>query len=208
MISAIIASTTTQVVLDRVGTSWTWYVIRGAGFAASGLMVLLMLSGIGQVTGWTYRIMEPIKAWAVHKALALAMGVAILTHIIFLLIDRYVTFTIPQLLVPFLSNYSNGTSLFGLAIGGLAMSFGIFALYAVTIIILSSLGLIDSRKRIWRWLHYLSYVAFILVFIHALLAGSDLKYGTFRFAWLGVLGIVLLAMIGRAMRAGTLRKSR
>ena len=35
----------------RVVTSWPWYIVRGAGFVAAGLIVLLMLSGIGQGLG-------------------------------------------------------------------------------------------------------------------------------------------------------------
>jgi len=47
-----------------------------------GLLILLMLSGIGQVTGLTYKIVEPVKAWVIHKALALALCGAIVVHVV------------------------------------------------------------------------------------------------------------------------------
>ena len=204
--ATLIASSTSQLVVHRVGTSWAWYIIRGAGFAAAALLILLMISGIGQVTGWTYRFMEPVRAWVVHKTLALALCAAIAIHVLFLLFDHFVSFSIPQVLVPFLSHYTNGTKLLGIGLGSLAVSLGILSMYGVAVIVLSSLGWIDSKKRTWRWLHYLSYFVMLFVFIHALSVGSDLKYGTFRAAWIFVMFIVLLAVIGRLLRVGTLRR--
>jgi len=202
------ASSTTQIALHRVGTSWEWYVTRGAGFAAAGLLVLLMISGIGQVTGWTYRFFEPVKAWLVHKALAIALCVAIAVHGLFLLFDHFVSFNIFQVLVPFDSHYTNGTKLLGIGLGSLAVTLGILAMYGVATIVLSSLGWIDSKKTTWRWLHYLSYFVMLFVFIHALYVGSDLKYGTFRTAWIFLIFVVLIAVISRLLRAGTLHRKK
>jgi hypothetical protein len=89
----LFAASTVSEAGKRVGAEWTWYVIRAAGFTAAGLIVLLMLSGIGHVTGFTFRFIEPIKAWLIHKALAYALCVAIAIHIGFLLIDHYIHFS-------------------------------------------------------------------------------------------------------------------
>jgi DMSO/TMAO reductase YedYZ heme-binding membrane subunit len=93
----------------------------------------------------------------------------------------------------------------GLPLGGLAMTMGIIAMYGVIIVVLSSLGWINTKKRAWRWLHYLSYIVMLLVFMHALYAGSDLKYGTFRLGWVLLTLVVALGVISRLWRAGTLR---
>ena len=190
----------------RVATSWPWYIIRAAGFIAAGLLVLLMLSGIGQVTGIIYRWIEPIKVWAIHKAIALALIVAIIIHISFLLIDHFVPFSIVQILVPFASHYTNGTKLLGIPLGGIAVTLGILSMYFVFILVLTSLGWIDTHKSAWRKLHYLSYVVAGFILMHALYAGSDLKYGIFREAWIALGGIVLIAVIARLWRAGTVPK--
>jgi|SRR5581483_2927127 predicted ferric reductase len=200
------AASTTQVVAQRLDASWTWYIVRGAGFVAAGLIVLLMLSGIMQVTGLIYRFIEPITAWAIHKALAIALCVSIATHIGFLLIDHYVRFSLVQVLVPLESRYSNGTSFLGVALGSLAVSMGILAMYGVAIIVASSLGWIDTKKRTWKSLHYLSYVVAVLIFLHALYTGSDLKYGLFRLAWIGIGGVVITGILSRLWRAGVIRK--
>lgn len=201
-----LASSTVQIATHRVETSWEWYVIRAAGFVAVGLLVLLMISGIGQVTGLTYRFIEPVKAWMLHKALAFALCASIAVHVLFLLLDHFVPFSLLQVLVPFQSHYNNGTTVLGIPIGW-AVSFGIMAMYGTVILVLSSLGWIDTKKGVWRKLHYLSYLVIFLVFVHALGTGSDLKYGTFRSVFLLLGFLVVLAVAGRLWRAGTLRKT-
>jgi predicted ferric reductase len=205
-LNQLFASSTTQIVTDRVADSWHWYIIRASGFISAGLVMLLMISGIGHVTGLTYKYIEPIKAWALHKAMALALVFSITVHGLFILFDHYIKFSFLQVFIPFLSKYNNGTSFFGLALGGLAVSFGILAMYGVAIIVLSSLGWIDSKKDKWRLLHYTSYLVVFLVFLHGLYVGTDLRYGVFRKVWeFGGL-ILIVAIISRLLRAGTLRQ--
>jgi predicted ferric reductase len=199
-------SSEVQLATSRVAASWTWYVIRAAGFVAAGLLILLMLSGIGQVTGLTYKLIAPIKAWAIHKALAFALCAAIVVHVGFLLVDHFMPFSLVQVLVPFVSHYSNGTRLFGIGLSSIAVALGILAAYGVAVIVLSSLGWIDTKQGIWRKLHYISYFVMIAVFIHALGVGSDLKYGLFRSAWIFIAGILVIAVLSRLWRARTLRK--
>jgi hypothetical protein len=201
----ILASTTT-IVKSRVTSVWPWYIIRASGFTAVALLILLMVSGIGQVTGLTFRYLEPIKAWALHKALAFALCAAIIVHGSFLLIDHYVKFTIPDIFLPFLNQYSNKSSLFGLNLSWLAVAAGILASYGIVIIVASSLSWIDTKKKIWKQLHYLSYVVAILVFIHALSTGSDLRYGIFRLFFIFLFVITLLAVISRIYRAGIIKE--
>jgi DMSO/TMAO reductase YedYZ heme-binding membrane subunit len=134
--------------------------------------------------------------------------VAIAIHIGFLLIDHYLPFTLAQILVPLVSHYSNHTELFGLPLGGIAVTMGILAMYGVVILVATSLGWIDSHARTWRVLHYLSYVVVLLVFFHVAYSGTDVKYGLFRNAWIG-LGLVVVAAIAvRLWRAGTTAKIR
>ena len=207
ILNTITAADTVTVVTHRVATSWPWYIIRAAGFISAGLLVLLMLSGIGQVTGIIYRWIEPIKVWAIHKAIALALVVAIIIHVSFLLIDHFVPFNIVQILVPFASHYNNGTKLLGIPLGGIAVTLGILAMYCVFILVLTSLGWIDTHKKTWRKLHYLSYVVAGFVLVHALYVGTDLKYGLFRESWIALGGLVFIAVIARLWRADTVPKN-
>lgn len=191
-----------------LGASWPWYLVRGSGFTAAALLILLMISGIGQVTGLTYKVLEPVKAWAVHKAMALALCGVIVVHVIGILIDKFVSFSLLQVLVPFQTSYTNGSRILGVSFGPWAVSLGILAMYGVVIIVATSLGWIDTHKRTWRWLHYLGYFVMLAAFLHGLSVGTDLRYGTFRAVWIGALLVVLLAVISRLARAGTLRRKR
>ena len=191
-----------------LSTSWPWYIIRASGFVAAGLLILLMLSGIGQVTGLTYRVLEPVKAWAVHRAMALALCVMIAVHVGLLLIDKFVPFSLLQVLVPFASHYTNKSTLLGVSLGSWAVTLGVLSMYSVAIIVASSLGWINTHKRTWKWLHYLSYFVILAVFLHGMSVGTDLRYGTFRTIWIGLFVVVLLGVISRLARAGTLRRQR
>lgn len=205
MIINILASGVVQVTSSRIASSWPWYIIRGAGFAALVLVFLLMLSGIGHITGLTYRFIEPIKAWVIHKAMAIALVIAIFLHIGFLLIDHFVSFKFFDLLIPFKNMYSNNTSLFGLHFNSVATAFGVIAMYLILIIVASSLGWIDTKKGAWKFIHYFSYLAVILIFIHALSSGSDLKYGIFRAFIVFLFIVILLAIVSRLLRSGALK---
>lgn len=196
------------VLATALSTSWPWYIIRASGFVAAALLILLMLSGIGQVTGLTYRFLEPVKAWAVHRAMALALCVMIAVHGGLLLIDKFLPFSLAQVLVPFQSHYTNKHSLLGVSLGSWSVTLGILSMYAVAIIVASSLGWIDTHKRTWKWLHYLSYFVILAVFLHGASVGTDLRYGTFRTIWVGLFLIVLLGVISRLARVGTLRRKR
>jgi len=194
-----------QLAGHRIAVSWPWYVIRGSGFIAAGLLILLMLSGIGQVTGIIYRFIEPLKVWLIHKALGIALLVSIAFHISFLLIDHFVSFSLTQILLPFTSSYNNGTKLLGLPLGGLAVTMGVLAMYCAVVVVITSLGWIDTKQRAWRLLHYLSYVLAILAFLHALYAGTDVKYGTFRVFWVLLGLVIVVGIVARLWRVGTVK---
>ena len=202
----IAASSAVNIITQRVASSWPWYIIRASGFIAAGILILLMLSGIGQVTGLTYRFVEPITAWSIHKALAFALCISIAIHAGTLLLDHYLPFSLTQILIPFVSKYNNGTKLLGVPLGSLAVALGILAMYGIIIIVLSSLGWINSKRGTWKKLHLLSYAVAFFVFLHALYIGTDLKYGTFRTAWIILGFIVLLGVISRLWRAWTTKE--
>lgn len=198
------ADTAVRIAASSVEGNWPWYIVRASGFISAGLLLLLMLSGIGQVTGLTYKLWEPVKAWAIHKAMAIALCISIAIHVTALLFDHYISFSLPQVAIPFLSEYTNGTKLFGLPLGDVALASGILAMYGVAVIVASSLGWIDTHKKMWRWLHYTSYAVVVLAFIHGLGVGTDLAHGFWRGFWLVMAALLVLGIISRLRRTGTL----
>lgn len=203
----IVASTTgssiIQGLLQRVQTSWPWYVTRASGLVAGLALIILMLSGAGFITGQTFRFLEPVTAWATHRALGIILGISVLVHVAALYFDSFVPFSIKDLLVPFASSY-RPIQILGFSVGSLYVALGIFAFYLMVAIILTSLFWIDRKPKTWKLVHIVSYVAVVFVFVHALYLGTDLAQGFLRWLWISLGLFVLCATLFRLWRAKTL----
>jgi predicted ferric reductase len=138
---------------------------------------------VGSVTGHIFRLLEPIAAWASHKALGIVFGISVLIHMVGLLFDHYIPFDVATLLVPWLSNYKP-IELFGIQLGSLFVALGVLAFYLIAIVIIVSLLWIEKKPKLWKITHLLSYVTMLFVFIHALYLGTDLSDGIPRLLWI------------------------
>lgn len=188
---------------DTFKTSWSWYVARASGIIATILLALLIMSGVGMLTGLTYKALEPLPAWALHRALGLSFGVMVVVHMLVLLFDKFIGFSIADVLIPFASDYKPVT-VGGVELGSFYVATGVLAFYAVVAVIVSSLLWMQSRPKPWKLLHFFSYAILALVFVHGLFLGTDLKQGIGR--WLWIIGGVLLlvAIIPRLRRMRTI----
>lgn len=187
---------------ERMVTSWPWYVTRASGLVAVFVLLALIFSGIGLVTGHTYKYIEPLKAWEVHRTLGIVLIASVIIHIGVLLFDSYEPFSIFDILIPFVFD-GMGATLFSWSVGSFYIALGIVAFYGLIVITVSSLLWIDSKPQSWRKLHYVSYVCALAVYLHVLFAGTDFKGGLGRVYWV-ILGIVLLiGIFVRIYRIGT-----
>jgi DMSO/TMAO reductase YedYZ heme-binding membrane subunit len=190
-------------VTKKIKSSWSWYLARASGLVAAVLLVVLLVSGVGMVTGSTFKFLEPLVAWAAHRAVGIAFGVAVLVHVFSLLFDKFVGFNFADLLIPFISHYKP-TTILGVNVGSLWVALGTFALYLVIAIIVTSLLWIEKKPRPWKFVHFASYTLLVLTFVHGVFLGTDLSKGIFRMLWIigGVL--LILPLMTRLWRAYTL----
>lgn len=66
------------------------------------------------------------------------------------------------------------------------------------ILIATAAGVVRNRiKTQWRYLHWLNYVAFFLIFVHSRYLGSDVAGGVLRIAWTMMALIVLVVLVHR-----------
>ncbi len=203
VVQPISGPTVAQQLVTRAQNSWPWYLVRGSGIIAALALVILMLSGVGLVTGHTFKFLEPITAWASHKALGIVFGISVLIHMIGLLFDHFVPFDIVSLLVPWASNYKPVTIL-GVSFGSLFVALGVLAFYGLALVVITSLVWIEKKPYIWKLIHFLSYLVMVFVFIHALYLGTDLANGPLRWIWI-ILGVgVAGAVVSRLWRAKTI----
>ncbi len=194
-------STSDQLV-KKVRSSWPWYTARASGLVAAGSLILLMISGIGMITGKTFSFFEPITAWATHRALGISFGISVIVHVVVLYFDRFVPFNITNLLVPFTSNYKP-ISVFGIPLGSFYVATGVISLYIVAAVIITSLIWVHKKPWLWKVTHLLSYLAMLLVFVHGLYLGTDLAHGILRWAWIALGVSILIMSFMRLRRANT-----
>lgn len=187
---------------NRIEVSWPWYLTRASGLVAALCLVILMLSGIGLVTGHTFSFLEPITAWASHRALGIAFGVAVLLHIGSLYFDKFVPFSLASIFIPFISNYKP-TTVFGVSVGSLYVALGVLSLYMVAAVIITSLLWIEKKPKLWKLTHLLSYLTILFVFVHGLYLGTDLASGPLRWAWIAAAVALVYASLARLWRANT-----
>jgi len=187
----------------RAKSTWPWYVARASGLIAAASLVILILSGIGQITGQTFKVLDPLTSWASHRALGIAFGLAVLVHIISLLFDHFVQFSIWQVLVPWLSHYRPATW-FGVHLGSFYVALGVISFYIIALIIITSLLWVEKKPHTWKIIHLLTYAVILLVFVHGLYIGTDLAHGIFRWLWIVLNITVLLAIFARLWRARTI----
>lgn len=191
-----------EIVINKAHESWPWYVARGSGLVAAISLVLLMLSGIGQITGQTYKILEPLTAWASHRSLGIVFMISVIVHMFVFLFDKFIAFSIWDILLPWFSDFKPLT-LFGVNLGSAYLALGILSFYLSIAIVATSLLIINKKPKIWKLVHFLSYVVILLVFIHALQIGTDLASGILRLIWIILGNILSLAIIYRTWRSFT-----
>jgi|SRR5215472_421668 len=164
-----------------------WLVARVSGLSALAALSLALLSGLSLRTGVLDWLGSNRALGSLHEYTTVLWVPLGAVHVLALLLDRTARIGVRDLLVPFLVPY--GT----LAIGLGTITLELLALVALT-------GLLRRRMEVrsWQWIHRLSYVAFGLLFLHALLGGSDLgdpAVAALTWSTAGLLGLLTLARV-------------
>lgn len=132
---------------------------------AAGLLAYLCL-WLAAVSGAVNRLPVPAPLrplqMEVHQWGAVWSAYVGLFHAVILLWDRYVGFTVRDLLVPFTSAYKP-----------LLVGIGSLALYVALIVLLTTYFRSSFSTTTWRWLHALSYPGYALATWHGVALGTD-----------------------------------
>jgi predicted ferric reductase len=139
-----------------------WLIARVAGLTSFAALSISLLSGLALRTAVLEWLGSNRALRSTHEYTAVLWVPLGLLHVAALLLDQTARVRPIDVVVPFLVPY--GT----LAIGLGTLSLELFAVVAVT-------GWLKRRlkPRLWHWLHRLSYAAFGLLFLHAVLGGTD-----------------------------------
>jgi predicted ferric reductase len=139
-----------------------WYISRTTAITAYILLFVNFSLGIGLKSKHLEPWLGRWKAFDLHKFTAILGGSLAVLHVFSLLGDTYLHFSLKSLLVPMASSFQP-----------LWTALGIIGLYGGVIIVLSSYLSKFIGQKVWRTVHYISYVLFFIVLFHGLKTGTD-----------------------------------
>jgi predicted ferric reductase len=140
-----------------------WYLSRASAFVAFGLLWMSTVFG-ALISNRLARLWPGgPTAFDLHQFTSL-LGLAIaLFHALILTGDRYIDYTLVQVLMPFGSvNYKP-----------VWVGFGQVGFYALILVSLSFYMRKTMGPRLWRLIHILSFVAFVAALAHGMWSGTD-----------------------------------
>jgi sulfoxide reductase heme-binding subunit YedZ len=182
-----------------IGTAFTWYMTRAGGLVAFALLTVavlvgLALSGRARLERWPRFALEDV-----HRFAGLLAGTFVALHVLVLLVDGFMPFSLADIVVPGASGFRPlGTAL------------GVVGAELMVALALTNRYRKRLPHRLWRRAHYLNFAVWSLALVHGIVAGSD--SGTL---WAGALygvaaasvaGLTTWRVIARVEPAGSARR--
>lgn len=171
--------------------SLPWYTARSAGLLSWALVSASVLWGLALSSRIRTKLAGRPWILDLHRFLG---GLAVVftgIHVVSILADTYVSFSLVQVLVPFTSTWRPS-----------AVAWGIVAAWLLVAVEVTSLLKQRMNKKTWHALHLMSYGVFLLGTIHGLTAGTDTGLPWLRGVMIGVTALVVVLT---AYRVSTLK---
>ena len=139
-----------------------WVLARVAGLASYASLGVALLTGLAlrtAVLDWlgSNRALRSLHEYT--TVLWIPLGVV---HVAAIVLDQTARIGLLDVFVPFRTPY-----------GTLAIGLGTLSLDALLVVTVTSFFKRRMQPDLWRWLHRLAYAAFALIFLHAVLGGTD-----------------------------------
>ena len=165
-----------------------WVLARVSGLSAYAALAIALLTGVAlrtAVLDWlgSNRVIRSLHEYTNVLWLPLAA-----LHVITLLLDATARIAVVDVFLPFHATY--GTLALGLG------SLSVDVLLAVTVAAYLRRRL---RTDVWLWIHRLAYVAFVLIFFHAVLSGTDFSDPAVSAITWGTAAGLLTLMLARVL---------
>jgi sulfoxide reductase heme-binding subunit YedZ len=139
-----------------------WYITRAAGMTSYLLLWLSVVLGLAVSSKIFDILLHRSFTYDFHEFLSLAALGFVALHMGVLFFDRYMPYSLAEVLVPFVSSYRP----FWVGMGVIGMYLSV--LVTVTFYLRTKIGM-----KTFRRLHVLSLVAYLGVTLHGLFAGTD-----------------------------------
>jgi hypothetical protein len=158
----------------------TWYVARAGGIVAYFLLTFTVCAGIGLAGRARVPGFPRLAVNELHRFAGILTGTFLAIHVGAILLDGYIHFTVPQVLVPLASSYRT-----------IAVAFGIVAAELLVALAVTNRLRRVLPRRIWRRAHYLNFAVWALATTHGITAGTDSAT-----AWLLAIYVIAIATVG------------
>jgi hypothetical protein len=142
--------------------SLTWFIIRGSGLVAYGLLALATIWGLLLSTKVLGRAAKAKPLGWFHESLGLAAVLATAVHMGALVADNFMHFGVAELFVP-------GASAFA----PLGVALGVMALYGIVVVSGSFYVKQWIGQSAWRAIHFMSFGSFAASTAHGVMVGTD-----------------------------------
>ncbi len=161
-----------------------WYVTRAAGLMGYFLIWLSTIWGLVVSSKILDKVVERAFTYDFHEFLSW-LGLAFIgVHVSVLMVDKYLPYSIWQVLIPFLSPYRP------LWVGLGVIAFYLSLLVTITFYLKSRIGASAFRK-----MHYLSFIAYFGSTLHGIYAGTDSVLPMANLLYKGTLLITLFLTV-------------
>jgi methionine sulfoxide reductase heme-binding subunit len=161
-----------------------WYVTRAAGMIAYLLLWLSTVWGLAVSSKILDPFLERMFTYDLHEFLSLlAIGFVVL-HVVVLLGDRYLPFSLAEILIPFVAPYRP------LWVGVGIIAFYLTLLVSITFYIRRWIGI-----KTFRVIHIASFVSFFGAGLHGLLSGTDSPLPAAQLVYAGTTLVVVFITV-------------
>jgi DMSO/TMAO reductase YedYZ heme-binding membrane subunit len=181
----------------RLNPNIWWYLARSSGLVAWGLMATTVLWGLVYAGRLTRKVPPPAWNLDLHRFLGALSVVFVAIHVLGLAADKYVDVGLSQILVPFASTWRPG-----------AVAWGVTGMYVLLAVEVTSLVKQHLPRRVWRSVHLLSFVLFVVATVHAIQSGTDLASPVVRVVGVALIAATSVTAVLRIVRARTRAQAR
>lgn len=162
-----------------------WVLARVAGLSSYAALAVALVTGIALRTAVLDWLGNNRALRALHEYTTVLWIPLAVLHLASLLLDKTARIGWLDLVIPFHSSYAS------LAIGLGALSLDVLLLVTVTAFLKRRMN-----KNLWLWMHRLAYVAFAMIFLHAVLSGTDFSDPIVSaITWAAAAMLVFLALV-------------
>jgi hypothetical protein len=160
--------------------SLTWVSARAAGFTAFGLLTASVALGLVLSSPLRSERWPRFATTELHRFVTLLTLVFIAVHVLVVLFDSFIGFSVAEVVVPFVSHYRP-----------LWMGLGIVSAYLAAALWATNWLQHRIGYRWWRRLHYGTFAVYLGATAHGLGSGSDTSW-----AWSRAIYLLSLALVG------------